>query len=104
VVAIQQTPENRPSDDAGEVETEDDEAHSRTRAGQLQHEPEQSDDGELVPEIRNTQPSQSRWNAGWRNGTVTVEARAMTDDPSDLRRFFDRNIGSFFGDRVVATT
>ena len=40
---------------AGEVEAED-EAHRRTRAGQLQHEPEQGDDGELVPEIRDAQP------------------------------------------------
>ena len=56
LVAIQQTPEDRPGDDAGEVEAEDDEAHRRTRAGQLQHEPEQGDDGELVPEIRDAQP------------------------------------------------
>jgi len=56
LVAIQQTPEDRPGDDAGEVEAEDDEAHHRTRAGQLQHEPEQDDDGELVPEIRDAQP------------------------------------------------
>src|ERR1700682_5835816 len=44
---------------------EDDDAHRRclhlylreeTRAGPLQHEPEQGDDGELVPEIRDAQP------------------------------------------------
>jgi hypothetical protein len=52
LVAIQQTPEDRPGDDAGEVEAEDDEAYRRTRAGQLQHETEQGDDGELVPEIQ----------------------------------------------------
>jgi hypothetical protein len=40
----------------GEVEADDDEAHRRTRAGQLQHKPEQGDDGELVPEIRDAQP------------------------------------------------
>jgi hypothetical protein len=41
--------------DAGEVKAEDDEAHRRTRAGQLQHEPEQGDDGELVADIRDAQ-------------------------------------------------
>jgi hypothetical protein len=56
LVAIQQAPEDRPGDDAGEVEAEDGEAHRRTRASQLQHEPEQGDDGELVPEIRDAQP------------------------------------------------
>jgi len=56
LVAIQQTPENRPGDDAGEVKAQDDEAHRRTRAGQLQHEPEQGDDGEQVPEIRDAHP------------------------------------------------
>jgi hypothetical protein len=56
LVAIQQTPEDRPGDDAGEVEAEDDEAHGCTRACQLQHEPEQGDDGELVPDIRDAQP------------------------------------------------
>ena len=55
LVAIQQTPEDRSGDDAGEVEAEDDEAHRRTRAGRLQHEPKQGDDGELVPEIRDAQ-------------------------------------------------
>src|SRR5262249_1280476 len=49
-------PKDRPGDDAGEVEAEDDEAHRRTRAGQLQHEPEQGDDGELVAEIRDAEP------------------------------------------------
>ena len=56
LVAIQQAPEDRPGDDAREVEAEDDEAHRRTRAGHLQHEPEQGDEGELVPEIRDAQP------------------------------------------------
>jgi hypothetical protein len=56
LVAIQQTPEDRPGDDARQVEAEDDEAHRRTRAGQLQHEPQQGDDGEQLPEIRDAQP------------------------------------------------
>jgi hypothetical protein len=55
LVAIQQTPEDCSGDDAGEVEAKDDEAHRRTRAGRLQNEPEQGDDGELVPEIRDAQ-------------------------------------------------
>ncbi len=56
LVAVQETPEDRPSDDAGEVEAEDDEAHRHTGAGQLQHEPEQGDDGELISKIRDAQP------------------------------------------------
>ena len=44
LVAIQQAPEDRPGDDAGEAKAEDDDAHRRTRAGQLQNEPEQGDE------------------------------------------------------------
>ena len=62
----------------GEVEAEDDEAHSRTRAGQLQHEPEQCDDGELTPRYEMLSPSQSRWNAGWRNGAPKAAVRAIS--------------------------
>jgi nucleoside-diphosphate-sugar epimerase len=43
-----------------------------TRSGQLQHEPEQGDDGELVPRYEMLSPSQSRWNAGLSNGAATA--------------------------------
>ena len=69
LVAVQQTPEDRPGDYAGEIEAEDDEAHRRASAGQLQHEPEQGDDGELVPEVRDAQPQPKpleRAMAQWR--------------------------------------
>ena len=39
----------------GKVEAENDQAYRRTRAGQLQYEPKQGDDGELIPKIRDAQ-------------------------------------------------
>src|SRR5262249_12206256 len=78
-MAIQQTPEDRASEDAREAEAEDNEAYRRARAGQLQHEPEQGDDGELIAEVRDAQPQPKSLELGpaqWRGNRSRFHGRA----------------------------
>jgi hypothetical protein len=82
LVAIQQTPQERSGDDAGEIEAEDDEAHRRTRARQLQHEPEQGDDGELVSEIGDAQPQPKALERGMAQWSVNSSGSRHQAGPS----------------------
>src|SRR5215813_2094279 len=79
LVAIKQTPEDRSGENAGEAKTEDDEAHRRTRAGQLEHEPEQGDDRKLIPEIRDAQSQPKPLKRGMAQWTASrIGSRSMS--------------------------